>query len=273
MMNTSGKCDFISRSLCLPALGEPFASWKSRSVVTPHTLEGLDLLIHLEGNCHVWAYRAVDPILKFGRQLSGDIISSSCYEVEHEAGSFVFLMLDSHKPSASTASVGGIYDAVRSSGRQLLVVDPTSLYSEPCWTNVRQLLSYRKYELSPDDQFRIIEYIDTWGRAEIETCASLCRSSSNPVGSTLALVANCHLLANLDRQLSLSSVLTRPAERSCANSELSCLVHRMSNFSASQQLVPTEIRKLERDEQSRAGNRLRIISPTSRTLAEQDQPT
>jgi hypothetical protein len=191
----------------LPRLGKPFCSWKTSASIKPHNLDESDLLTHLEGDCRVRSFAPLDATTAFQHSIISALPESVWYSVEHEAGPYVYLLLGRTLGVEAATAIQQISDTIIQHGRRLFTLDPLCLRREPRWTNVKQILSCRHFIISPSDRFRILDHVDSHGSAELEVCAAMCRSSDDPVGAVLSLVADRSLALNLERQLSLSSLL------------------------------------------------------------------
>jgi hypothetical protein len=191
----------------LPRLGKPFCSWKSTASIKPHNLDESDLLTHLEGDSRVRSFTPLDATTAFQHSIISALPESIWYSVEHEAGPCVYLLLGRTLGVEAATAIQQISDTISRHGRRLFTLDPLCLRREPRWTNVKQILSCRHFTISPSDKFRILDHVDSYGSAELEVCAAMCRSSEDPVGAVLSLVADRALSLDLERQLSLSSLL------------------------------------------------------------------
>lgn len=208
------KSDIVSTTISTlsfpPRLGEPFCGWKTSATIKPRSLDDADLLTHLEGDSRVRSYAPLDPASVLQRPHTSALPDSIWYHVEHEAGSYVYLLLGRTVRGGAETVIQSLNDTIIQHGRRLLTLDPHCLRREPRWTNVKQVLSCRSYTICPLDRFRVLDCVDTYGSAEIEICAAICRSSEDPIGAVLSLVADGSLVLNLEQQLSLSSLLYLP---------------------------------------------------------------
>jgi hypothetical protein len=194
----------------LPHPGEPFSGWKTNASIWPRNLDDADLLTHLEGDSRVRTYASLDPETSFQCRLSSILPDSIWYHVEHEAGSYVYLLFGRTERAGAEATIQYLSDTIIQQGRRLVLLDPHDLRREPRWTNLRQILSCRRYVISLIDKFRILDCVDIYGSIEVDVCAAMCQSSEDPIGAVLRLVADGSLVLNLDQQLSLTSLLCRP---------------------------------------------------------------
>jgi hypothetical protein len=187
--------------------GATFLSWKNSTFFVPKTFYDADLMIHLEGDGCVLSYRP----LALTCQDSKD--SPLCYEVHHESGSYTIALLDAELDTAREVVVQQLAKSLDPGQKQVVLVSPSYLHREPRWTNVRYILTGRSYKISFADRLNILDYVDTYGKAEIEACAALCRSSHDPVEAVFALLAEAKLKIDLERRLSLASLVSLSQEQ------------------------------------------------------------
>ena len=196
-----------------PSAGKVFASWKTGQALIPRSQYDADLIIHLEGDGQVRSYQPLNLVSFLGSysEVSHEALTSFvCYRVEHKTRTSVFLLEPERVGVAFYTAEVKLHEILLQQGQTLTVINRQYLYQEPRWSNLRQIFECRNRVVSPSDRLNIVNYVDAFGRAEIEDCASLCQFADDPVASVLALVADATLRLDMDVRIGMTSLVMIP---------------------------------------------------------------